>query len=169
MCGTTSFWEMDLDSSSTTKTEQLGQTIGCQLIGTIILDTPSFKNSSHAEGFGTIAFTLEGKDLQIPIPLFTLEASKALDKSLTLRYADDLNYSILAIKASSIEKTLLISMKNGSGIGEKLLSYLEKQNFVESLPLVYVSKNSESFRYCLVEIVVEEIQVNEIQVKIYAG
>ncbi|KAF7993154.1 hypothetical protein HCN44_005935 [Aphidius gifuensis] len=164
LTGITSFWEMDMDSSSTTKTNEIGQTRDCQTIGIVILDIPCFKNSSCAIGFGTITFSLEGKNLQSPIPMFKLDASQAIVKILTPRYADNIDYSILAIKSSSIEKIFKLPMKNG--VGDKLLTYLADKDFVESRPDVYASKNPESFRYCLVEFIMQEF-VDGINIKIY--
>ncbi|XP_034947668.1 uncharacterized protein [Chelonus insularis] len=147
--GVTSFWET-VNESLWSKTCELDP-MSEKIVGVTVLDLPNFQDTTQVKAFGTVMYTLDGRELQTPISCFSLNISQAVDKSLTPRYATNRNQSVLAMKATSFEKVIIISLDGELGRGIKLLNFLQKKDFCEILPDVHISKNSESLRHCIFE------------------
>ncbi|XP_063993743.1 uncharacterized protein LOC135171256 [Diachasmimorpha longicaudata] len=132
-------------------------------VATVVLDMPTFQDSDIVEGHGIISYDIDGSHLQVPIEGFSMTAAQAVDKGMTPRHSADVGKSILAIKAASVERIVRIPL--GQDLGDKIMGFLEINEFTEILPDVHVSKQTEMFRHCLIEILLDE---DEVKLRIFA-
>lgn len=149
--GISTFWSVMQDSEWSKVT---ALNCDCDLIAaTIVMDFPKFTNNTIVKAFGTILYTLDGKQLQAPVNCFKLTAVQAIGKSLTIRHAQSLIPSVLAIRATTIEKTFTISLTKEPNCGMKIFNFLQQHGFHEVFTDIFISNNSDSFRHCLLETV----------------
>lgn len=148
--GVTSFWEV-LEESLWIRTVEHDPSIP-KLVATCVLDLPSFENNDFFDAHGTVAYVLDEKNYQTVVPTFRLTAVEAIDRSLAPRFNGDVEKSVLAIKAISVERIVSICVEKEPGRGARLLKFLGRMGFREILNDVYVANRQESFRHCILEI-----------------
>lgn len=147
--GISTFWylrdELFWRSTETLEPRQM-------VVATVALVLPQFDKQSFCDAYGTVSYEIEEKQYQTPVPTIRLTAAETIDRTNGITFSSELNRSILALKITSIEKTVAIQMKKYAGGETQLLEFLEEKSFTEISPSVYVVKTTGCLIYCLVEI-----------------
>ncbi|KZC12644.1 hypothetical protein WN55_04110 [Dufourea novaeangliae] len=123
-----------------------------EVVATIVLDLPKFEEDSFCDAYGMISYQVNEKQYQTPVPTIRLLAEETVDNNCGIKFSNNIEHSILALKSTSIEKTVGIQIEHHPGRGERLLGFLEEKSFEEICADVYVVKTTGTLVFCLIEI-----------------
>ena len=137
-----------------------------EVVATIVFDLPKFDKDSFCDAYGTIAYEINEKQYQTPVPEIRLCVEETVDNSCGIKFSTDFNYSILALKSVSIERIVGVKIEGNLERGERLLGFLEKNYFLEICADVYVANATGSLMHCLIEIL--PIVNGEARLKIFS-
>ncbi|XP_058795954.1 uncharacterized protein LOC131666902 [Phymastichus coffea] len=122
-----------------------------ELVATAVFDLPPFDadNTCH-EVHGTIFCEFDGKLFQTPVPSVKLEPIAVVDGSCAVDF-DQFKFSILTLKALSVDKVVVLPMNPNSNTGKRLMKFLETYAFQE-IDKVCVVRDIGSLQYCILEV-----------------
>ncbi|XP_076231569.1 golgi SNAP receptor complex member Gos28 isoform X1 [Calliopsis andreniformis] len=121
-------------------------------MATVVLDLPMFDKDSFCDAYGTVSYEVDEKQYQAPVSTIRLHVEETINNCCGLKFSNDVEQTILAIKSISIEKLVGIQIEGNPGRGERLLSFLKEKSFKEICSDVYSMKSTGCLMYCLVEI-----------------
>ncbi|CAK9824024.1 hypothetical protein ANTRET_LOCUS2260 [Anthophora retusa] len=116
-----------------------------EMVATVALDLPKFDKDPFCDAY----------------------VEETVDRSCELQFLTEVNHSILALKSTSIEKTVSIQIHENPERGERLLKFLEEKSFKEICADVYFTKRTGCLMYCLIEIL--PITDGEARLRIFSG
>ncbi|XP_076625348.1 uncharacterized protein LOC143343886 isoform X1 [Colletes latitarsis] len=137
-----------------------------EAIATVTLNLPKFDKDSFCDAYGTISYQIDDKEYQTPVPTVRLCVGETIDTSCGVKFSVDVEHSILALKCTSIEKTVGVQIDMHPGRGERLLEFLEEKSFKEICADVYVVKSTGCLMFCLIEIL--PIIEGEVRLRIFS-
>ncbi|KOC68445.1 hypothetical protein WH47_10685 [Habropoda laboriosa] len=123
-----------------------------EVVAIVALDLPKFDKDPFCDAYGTISYETDEKQYQTPVPVIRLAVEETVDRSCEVQFLSEVNNSILALKSTSIEKTVGIQIDKNPERGERLLKFLEEKSFKEIRADVYFMKRTGCLMYCLIEI-----------------
>ncbi|XP_076294539.1 uncharacterized protein LOC143215851 [Lasioglossum baleicum] len=147
--GSSSFWSL-ADSMFWCRTDAIQPRK--EVVATVVLDLPKFNENSYCDVYGTISYEVDEKQYQTPLSTVRLCLEETVDNSSGIKFTNNVEQNILALKSISIDKTVDIQIENRPGRGEQLLTFLEEKSFKDICPHVYVAKATGSLMFCLIEI-----------------
>ncbi|XP_054003794.1 uncharacterized protein LOC128889814 [Hylaeus anthracinus] len=123
-----------------------------EVVATVVLDLPKFDEDSFCDAYGTISYQVHEKQYQTAVPAIRLLVEETVDNSCCVKFSVNVEHSILALKSTSIEKTVGIQIETHPGRGERLFEFLEEKSFKEICADAYVVKTTGCLMFCLIEI-----------------
>ncbi|XP_014218306.1 uncharacterized protein LOC106646704 [Copidosoma floridanum] len=148
--GVSVFWTL-VDDTFWYPTEEIDSEE--QLVATAVLDLPSFDAGARLEAQGTVFCQFDDKLFQTPVPNVELTVHQTVDGTcaVDLEDPDEAQFSILALKAISVDRVILLPWHQDSSIGKRLMKFLGKYAFKE-ICKVCVVRNTGSLQYCVLEV-----------------
>lgn len=159
--GISMFWTL----KSETFLYQIDEIQPCsEVVATVVLDLPKFNTNSHYDVYGTISYEVAEEEYQIPIPDIHITIEDTVDSRYQVKFLteenqvlekntiSDILHMVLALKSSSMEKTIDIKIK---GIPEReahLLTFLKEKSFQAIYKDIYIVQTIGTLMHCLIEI-----------------
>ncbi|OAD52928.1 Golgi SNAP receptor complex member 1 [Eufriesea mexicana] len=135
-----------------------------EVVATVVLDLPKFNTNSLCEVYGTILYEVEEEEYQIPIPVIHITIEDTIDSRYQVKFLTEENqvlkrnrisntlHMMLALKSSSMEKTIDVQIK---GIPERethFLTFLKEKSFQTIYKDIYIVQTIGTLMHCLIEI-----------------
>ncbi|KAL7286137.1 hypothetical protein TKK_0019580 [Trichogramma kaykai] len=152
--GLTAFW-MLVDDTYWYPSEEVNPEE--HIVATTVLNLPNFLNVSSIEANGTIFCEFDDKLFQTRLPVIRLDVQDTVNGRCTIDLDDpqDAPFSILALKAISVDRVVLLPVQTNSNTGKRLIDFLDEYNFKEVCKVCIV-RDAGSLQYCLIEVLPAE-------------
>ncbi|XP_033329472.2 uncharacterized protein LOC117222084 isoform X1 [Megalopta genalis] len=147
--GSSSFWSF-MDSSFWCRTDSIKSRK--EVVATVVLELPKFDENAFYDVYGTVSYEVDEKQYQTPVPCIRLCFEEMIDNSSGIKFTNNPEQNILAIKSMSMEKTVDIQIEEHPGREEHFLTYLAYLSFKEICSRVYAAETTGSLMFCLIEI-----------------
>ncbi|XP_001602812.2 uncharacterized protein LOC100118950 [Nasonia vitripennis] len=144
------FWTL-LDDKIWIPTDEIGPQE--EVIATVVLDLPSFDEKPVVQAHGTVFCQFDDKLFQTALPDLELGVENTVDGSCDIDLEDEnrAQASVLALKAISVDRVVLLPMQVNAGTRKRLTKFLDAYSFTEVCK-VCVTRNVGALQYCLLEV-----------------